>query len=138
MGLLGILRNSDIDGGGGVGWGVVLASSASAWGRSALKVIKYSMGVDMAGNVKGDKNYNDYNSDNAPPTSSGSALVRKRTRSKPTAENIWGYFASPGGVVKKKAPKSKSPLVDLTLDIMDMGNYQEVGDIVSATGGKDR
>ena len=40
--------------------------------------------------------------------------------------------------MKKKAPKSKSPLVDLTLDGIDVGNDQEGGEIVSAIGGKDQ
>ena len=49
-----------------------------------------------------------------------------------------GDFFSPGVVVKKKTPKLKAPLVDLTLDVMDVGNYQEGGEIVSTIGGTDR
>ena len=92
----------------------------------------------MAGNGDANENDNDTDNDNAPSTSAGSAPVRRRTRRKPPAEKIGGAFASPCGVVKKKAPKSKSPLVDLTLDGIDVGNDQEGGEIVSAIGGKDR
>ena len=40
--------------------------------------------------------------------------------------------------MKKKAPTLKTPLVDLTLGGMDVGDDQEGGEIVSAIGGKDR
>ena len=90
----------------------------------------------MASNGK--DNDNNSNKNNSPSTSAGSALLRRRTRRKPPAEKIGGAFASPCGMVKKKAPKSKSPLVDLTLDGIDVGNDQEGGEIVSAIGGKDR
>ena len=119
----GILRDSDIDGGGGVGRGVVFASSASARGWRTLRARSSSRGGTMAGNGKD----NDNGNDNAPSTPSGSAPVQRRTTRKPPAERIGGDFASPGRVAKKKAPKSKSPLVDITLDCMDVGDDQEDG-----------
>ena len=53
----GILRDSDIDGGGGVGRGVVLVSSASAWGRRTSRVRALLRGGEMTGN--GNENDND-------------------------------------------------------------------------------
>ena len=83
-------------------------------------------------------NGNDNKNDNSPSTPAGSAPVWRRTRRKPPAEKIGGDFSSPGGVVKKRAPKLKSLLVDLTLDGMDVGNNQEGGEIVSAIRVKDQ
>ena len=79
-------------------------------------------GGAMAG--KGNDNENENDNENSPSTSAGSAPVQSRTRRESPAENIGSYFASPGGVVTKKAPKLKSPLVNITLDGMDVGNDQ--------------
>ena len=57
----------------------------------------------MSGND--DENGDENDNENVPSTSTGSALVQRRNRRKPIAEKIGDDFASPGGVVKNKAPK---------------------------------
>ena len=130
MGLSGILCDSDIDGIGWVGRGVVHASSASAQGRRASKVRALSRG----GQWQATENCNI----NFPSTSAGSAPVWRRNRRKPPTKKIGGYLASSSAVVNKKEPKSKSSLVGLTLGGMDVGKNQDVGDILSIIKVKDR
>ena len=115
----------DIDGGGGAGRGVVLAYSDSSWVQRMTSARALSRGRAMAGNGDNNDNYN--NNNRTLYTSACSAPVQSRTRRKPPAKKIGGGFASPVRMVKKKTPKSKSPLVDLTLDVMYVGNDQEGG-----------
>ena len=59
MGSPGILRDLDIDDEGGVGRGVVLVSSASAWRRRTTRARSLLRGGTMTGNSDDNDNDND-------------------------------------------------------------------------------